>query len=694
MNFRSMKGLTGRIVLSILPAVVIGFAVMTYLCQQRNEKHFISNLKEQNAELNTTLQAALNNAMLTNDTEGLNRALQKTGTIETIKLVYLTDENGKVTRTSTQRNSDAVIDRDLLQKVKSSTQGQIELAETTDGSPFIKGISPIPAETKCLDCHTQKAGEAVGYLGIETWARKDFQELRTSRNYSILITVLLVMVVAGVITVRARAIIRPLTDMSRIAQGISVGDFSRGISYRSQDEIGVLAESFRQLKEYVEGVTRVAEALGEGDLTAQIKSRSERDVLSHSVQRAVATLSSLVTEARHLARAATEGDLSVRGDASGFKGGYRDIIQGMNDTLDAIVGPVNEAASALERIAHRDLASRVKANARGDFAKIKDALNMAVQNLDVAMQQVMHVTEQVSTAAGQISSGSHSLSQGASSQASSLEEVSSALQQMASMTKQNALNANQARGLSEGARSSAERGVDSMKRLVDAIDKIKASSDATAKIVKTIDEIAFQTNLLALNAAVEAARAGDAGKGFAVVAEEVRSLAMRSAEAAKTTANLIEESVKNSENGVAINQEVMKNLVEINEQVNKVSEVMSEIAASSDQQSQGVEQVNTAVEQVNRVTQQTAANAEESASAAEELAAQAAEMKDTVSSFSLSADQTSAKTRRAGIPKQIAPAHDAGKIAPAACLVASSKARDFHRSTGPGVEHSPLKDMF
>src|SRR5207244_2344599 len=152
--------------------------------------------------------------------------------------------------------------------------------------------------------------------------------------------------------------------------------------------------------------------------------------------------------------------------------------------------------------------------------------------------------------------------------------------------------------LSEGARASANKGMGSMKRLSQAMDKIKSSGDATAKIVKTIDEIAFQTNLLALNAAVEAARAGDAGKGFAVVAEEVRNLAMRSADAAKNTANLIEESVKNAEGGVSLNEEVSRNFVEIQEQAKKVNEVMSEIAAASDQQAQGVSQVSTAIEQM------------------------------------------------------------------------------------------------
>jgi methyl-accepting chemotaxis protein len=194
-----------------------------------------------------------------------------------------------------------------------------------------------------------------------------------------------------------------------------------------------------------------------------------------------------------------------------------------------------------------------------------------------------------------------------------------------------------------------------MRRLSEAMDKIKASSDETAKIVKTIDEIAFQTNLLALNAAVEAARAGDAGKGFAVVAEEVRNLAMRSAEAAKSTSQLIEESVANAEGGVTLNHEVMEHLEEISKQVVRVSEVMDEVAAATDQQSQGIDQVNVAVEQMNQVTQQTAANAEESSSASEELTSQAEEMRNLVAQYKLSQGTVSGSRRRAKRSARAAP---------------------------------------
>lgn len=308
-----------------------------------------------------------------------------------------------------------------------------------------------------------------------------------------------------------------------------------------------------------------------------------------------------------------------------------------------ITTPINETVTVLEKVAAKDMTARITGDYRAELGRMKDALNTAVDNLDQSLQQVAVGAEQVGSASGQISSGSQSLAQGSSEQASSLEEISSSLQEMTSMTKQNTANAREAKGLSDAAKKGADKGVANMKNLSAAVDKIKKSSDDTAKIVKTIDEIAFQTNLLALNAAVEAARAGDAGKGFAVVAEEVRNLAMRSAEAAKNTANMIEESVKNAEEGVALNGEVMKNFDEITTQAGKVSEVMAEIAAASEQQSQGIDQVNTAVQQMNQLTQASAANSEESASAAEELSSQAQEMQAMVANFQVSGETKKSK---------------------------------------------------
>ncbi len=238
--------------------------------------------------------------------------------------------------------------------------------------------------------------------------------------------------------------------------------------------------------------------------------------------------------------------------------------------------------------------------------------------------------EQVASASYQVAESSRQMAEGASEQASSLEETSASLEEMSSMTKQNADNARRASSMANDARTSAEKGRDAMLRMTDAISRIKDSSDKTAKIVKTIDEIAFQTNLLALNAAVEAARAGEAGKGFAVVAEEVRNLAQRSAEAAQTTTTLIEDSQRNADNGVAVSTDVAKILKEIADGVEKMTLLIGEVSAASNEQALGIEQVNTTVSQMDKVTQTNAANAEESASASEELTAQAKELTEAV----------------------------------------------------------------
>ncbi len=234
--------------------------------------------------------------------------------------------------------------------------------------------------------------------------------------------------------------------------------------------------------------------------------------------------------------------------------------------------------------------------------------------------------EQVAAASTQVSQSSQEMAEGNSEQASSLEESSASLEEMSSMTQQNSGNASEADGLMRETQDVVKDGVQTMQKMSSAIEDIDESSAETAKIIDTIDEIAFQTNLLALNAAVEAARAGEAGKGFAVVAEEVRNLAQRSAEAASDTAELIEGSRENVEEGVAATEELEDHMETIQERTGKAQTMIAEISAASDEQADGIEQVNEAVAQMNEVVQQSASNSEETASAAEELSSQAQEM--------------------------------------------------------------------
>jgi methyl-accepting chemotaxis protein len=449
------------------------------------------------------------------------------------------------------------------------------------------------------------------------------------------ICVTVVLVLAGVLF--SRSIVRPLGAMTRAATGISRGDVDQDVTHRSGDELGTLADAFREMIAYNRAAADAVARIGRGDLAVELEAKSERDALSASVLRTRDTLRAVVTETSRLIDAARAGNLKERGDAAKFEGGYRDIVSGFNATLDAVVAPLAEASHALEKIAARDLTARMTGDFAGDFATLTTSLNVAAERLGHALGQVTAAVQQVAAAGAQITDGSAHLAAGASEQASSLEEIASSLYELTSMAKQSAGNAGEATGLAEAARASVGEGAERMERLTEAMGEIKQSSDATAKIVKTIDEIAFQTNLLALNAAVEAARAGDAGRGFAVVAEEVRALAQRSALAAKNTAALIEQSGASAARGATITGSVLESLTAIRGQVERVTTVVAEISAASQQQADGVAQINSAIEQMNAVTQQVAASAEESASAAEELASQAATLDDMVGEFRIDA---------------------------------------------------------
>ena len=239
-------------------------------------------------------------------------------------------------------------------------------------------------------------------------------------------------------------------------------------------------------------------------------------------------------------------------------------------------------------------------------------------------------SDQVATASGKLSTASQTLADGASEQAATLEETSASLEEISSMTKRNAKNAHNAKDLSSQTRHAAETGSANMLEMSRAMTDIQSASSNISKINRTIDEIAFQTNILALNAAVEAARAGEAGAGFAVVADEVRKLAQRCAQAAKETAEKIEDSITKSAAGVATSAKVTESLDLIVSRARQVDEIVAEIATASHEQSQGISQVNTAVTQIDKVTQTNAASAEESASASEKLSAQAAILRKLV----------------------------------------------------------------
>ncbi|MBN2010011.1 HAMP domain-containing protein [candidate division KSB1 bacterium] len=402
-----------------------------------------------------------------------------------------------------------------------------------------------------------------------------------------------------------------IASIEKTAQAMAEGDLSQAFSIQRNDEIGLLAGSLQTMSE-------------------------KRQEDKQQIQNTLETANKVVTELHRATTKIYAGDINSRASIINTEGEFKKILEDFNQSLDAITAPMRESIQAIEKMASYDFSVHVAGDYKGDHAILKNAINKSITQISELIQNISDSSKQINLASRRISSGSQSLAQSTSEQAGSLQEISGSLKEMASMISNNTINTKEASTISEYASNKADEGMKSMRHLSEVIEKIKSSSDETGKILKTIDDIAFQTNLLALNAAVEAARAGEAGKGFAVVAEEVRNLAMRSAEAARNTANLIEQAINNAEEGVIVNQEVVNKLEDINSHVRKVNSVMNEIAEASDQQSQGIDQINSAIEQLDQLTQHNAANSEESASTAEELSGQAGEMVSMVERFKLS----------------------------------------------------------
>jgi len=307
------------------------------------------------------------------------------------------------------------------------------------------------------------------------------------------------------------------------------------------------------------------------------------------------------------------------------------------DELGSIIGGLAEGLAHRKEltlaIANGDLTRKVELASPKD--ELGQGLQIMAQNLREIIGEIKTAGAQIASGAGQVADASQSLSQGATEQASAIEEITSSMVELGSHTKQNAEGAVKANELAGEARTVATRGNEHMREMTTAMSEISTAGKNISKIIKVIDEIAFQTNLLALNAAVEAARAGRHGKGFAVVADGVRNLAARSANAARETADLIASAVQRTESGTEIANRTAIALGQIVTEISKVSDLVGEIAVSSNDQAQGIAQVNQGLGQIDQVTQQNTASAEESAAASEELSAQAAQLEEMLTRFKL-----------------------------------------------------------
>jgi len=423
------------------------------------------------------------------------------------------------------------------------------------------------------------------------------------------------------------AVIGPLNVAATYMDRISKGDFPDEITEAYKGDFNEIKNNINMLISNLRGTVQVAEKIADGDLSVEVNILSEKDILGKSLAKMVNTIKRIVGDINILTDAALEGRLATRGDESGFGGEYARIIRGVNNTLDAVLDPLNVTAAYVERISDGDIPEKIAETYKGDFNEIKNNLNMMIENLSGFAFDVQRAASYVAVGSEEMNSGAEQVSHGTSQQAASIEEISSSMEEMSSMVDQNADNAKQTASIAMKAARDAQEGGNAVMETVRAM---KSISDK----ISIIEEIARQTNMLALNAAIEAARAGEHGKGFAVVAAEVRKLAEHTQKAAKEINAL---SVSNLE----IAEKAGKVLDEMVSGIQRTADLLQEISASSAEQSGGITQVNEAIQQLDQVIQQNVALTEEMASVSQEFTSHAEKLLEMASFFRISGEMQS-----------------------------------------------------
>ena len=495
-----------------------------------------------------------------------------------------------------------------------------------------------------------------------------------------------VLIVLGLSWLIGNRITLPLRQATHVAESIARGKLDSRIGEQAHDEPGRLLESMARMQEQLhavisgqremarrhdagstgyrmdetafpgeyglmvhetntlvgahvqtmDAVLAVVQRYAQGDLSADIaRYPGEKAAITATVDAVKQNLGNINGEIQRLAAAAAAGDFSQRGDTARFDHDFRRMIGHLNAMMQVSDDNLGKLSQLLSAIAEGDLTARMHGDFQGVFATMRDDANATVAQLTQIVGQIQEAAGSINLAAGEIATGNSDLSRRTEQQAANLEETAASMEELTSTVRQNAEHARQANQLAIGAHTVATQGGHVVGEVVTTMAAIQTSSKKIAEIISVIDGIAFQTNILALNAAVEAARAGEQGRGFAVVASEVRTLAQRSAGAAKEIKGLIDDSVGKVADGSALVRKAGTTMGEIVASVQRVTDIMAEISAASQEQSAGIEQVNQTIVQMDETTQQNAALVEEATASARSMEEQAAHLANVVSVFQL-----------------------------------------------------------
>ena len=609
------------------------------------------------------------------------------GQIEKIKAIRaeLSDHTARFNKNLTD-NAQAGLSKPVTSQIEAivplvNSYNQQAQTVIQDGHVDANAMLAFGHEFETLEVEMEKLADLI-QKDADTAQETANDSVAASRINTLLILAVSLLVFSLLAWYIFRRIAHPLAALAKVTQEINhSGDFGMRADIQTKDELGQVAASFNgmmdSLQSALSDTNTVMGAVAKGDFTARVKvmARGDLNSLKENVNASVDKLEFTMATLTDVMKALSEGDFTKRVDVR-VEGEFKLTVDNAMKSMQTMLDDVGEI---MAEVAQGDISQRVKAEGRGDLAKLKDNINLSldelsvlsdiahiaralskgdltqtidkdypgtfgevivgmnsiVENLKELVGDIKNSADTISTAAKEIAAGNNDLSHRTEEQAASLEQTAASMQELTSTVQQNTENARHANQLAVGASNIAGKGVTAVDQVVTTMEGINEASRKIVDIISVIDGIAFQTNILALNAAVEAARAGEQGRGFAVVAGEVRSLAQRAAAAAGEIKSLIGDSVEKVEDGAKLANQAGKTMEEIVNAIRDVTVIMSAIGAASVEQTSGIEQVNQAITQMDDVTQQNAALVEQAAAAAESMEEQTHHLSGAVASFKL-----------------------------------------------------------
>lgn len=513
------------------------------------------------------------------------------------------------------------------------------------------------ALSAALDALVKSAKEDASQLDLTG------QDIFNNSQSTLLVTTIITVLLAiGLGIILSNSITGPLQKGVYMMQEMSQGRLGNRLKMERKDEIGILARDMDLFAENLQNVVvATMKKLADGDLGTEVTKKDERDEIGPALIQITTSLRGLVSEVGMLTRAGVEGRLSVRGDASKFKGSYHEIVQGMNSTLDAVIGPLNVAAAYVDKISSGVVPPPITDNYNGDFNTLKNNLNRMSDRLREMLAGISDAANNLSSATAEILAATTQQASGASEQSAAISQTTTTVEEVKASSEQAAMRAQDVATASQrtvevarGGQGSVQATIESMgviKERVEGIsENLLALSDQTqqiGEIIAKVNEIASQSNMLALNASVEAARAGEHGKGFAVVATEVRSLAEQSRQATEqikailseiqkatnSTVMATEEGVKGVDRGVQLSAQSREAIEQLSSVINESAQVAAQVVASGQQQQTGIEQIALAMQNINQVTMQSLASTRQTEKSAQNLNELARRMSEILTQY-------------------------------------------------------------